>query len=110
MPEPIFRVKDVVLTPDELALCWSDGSESFLPYSFLRKWSPSAENIGEKDILGNQHGGGGQHRSYEGVKVTQWHPVGNYGLRLVFNDGHQTGIYSFAYLKGLCTELDKTQS
>ena len=62
--------------------------------------SPSASNIGERDILGVQHGGDGP-KQFPGVAVIGWETVGNYALRFEFSDGHRTGLYSYDYLRQL---------
>ena len=60
--------------------------------------SPSAEVMGH---------GPGQEVLQTGklkVGITAINPVGNYALQLVFDDGHDTGLYSWAYLHELCIE------
>lgn len=75
-----------------LAVEFSDGAKFDLPFEYLRVYSPSAEVRG--------HGPGqetlqlGKHN----VVVTKIEPVGNYAVRLVFDDGHDTGLYTWAYL------------
>jgi DUF971 family protein len=75
-----------------LAVDFSDGARFELPFEYLRVYSPSAEVRG--------HGPGqetlqlGKHN----VQVTKVEPVGNYAVRLIFDDGHDTGIYTWAYL------------
>ena len=44
--------KDVQIIGQEIAILWQNGEEDYFPMSFLREFSPSAENIGEMDILG----------------------------------------------------------
>ena len=66
-----------------------------LSAELLRVYSPSAEVRGhspEQKRLqtGKKH-----------VAVTAIEPVGNYGIRLSFDDGHDTGIYAWNYLKSL---------
>lgn len=87
----------------ELAIVWDDGLETYYPFEKLRAASPSAANIGERDILGNQYGGGGP-KNFAGVQVLDWERVGNYALRFDFSDGHRTGIYSFDYLRQLANQ------
>ncbi len=101
--------KNIQLIGDELALVWPDGREDFFPAAFLRAQSPSAENIGEPDILGRWHGGTGP-RDYTGITITGWDFVGNYGMRVDFSDGHRTGIYSWAYLRQLSDDKRKKQA
>lgn len=96
----MLRPKDIQLIGNEVAIRWENGEESFIPMEFLRKRSPSAENQGETDILGNRYGGDGP-KEFPGVTVTGWHPVGGYGIRFLFSDGHSSGIYSFNLLRQL---------
>jgi DUF971 family protein len=73
-----------------------DSGESFdLPAEYLRVRSPSAEVQGHspderKTVAGKKN-----------VAILEVHPVGNYAVRLVFDDLHSTGIYSWEYLFGL---------
>lgn len=84
----------------EVAIMWSDGSETYFTGEMLRAASPSAENVGERDVLGNQYGGDGPTK-FPGVTVEGWEIVGNYAVRFEFSDGHRTGLYSYAYLQDL---------
>jgi len=95
-----MKPTDIQLIGNELAIIWDDGSESYFPAPLLRKHSPSAQNIGEKDILGNQYGGDGP-REFPGVTILRWDLVGNYAIRPTFSDGHQTGLFSWSYLREL---------
>lgn len=56
--------------------------------------------MGERDILGNLHGGDGP-KSFPGVEVRNWTLIGNYAIRFYFSDGHNTGLFSFEYLQKL---------
>ena len=73
-----------------------EGGESFaFPAEFLRVESPSAEVQGH---------GPGQHQLVSGrahVGIMELEPVGNYAIRIIFDDLHDTGIYSWDYLYGL---------
>lgn len=63
-----------------------------LPAEFLRVESPSAEVRGH---------GGDEKQIVPGksqVKIQGVEPVGNYAVRLIFDDGHETGLYSWSYL------------
>jgi DUF971 family protein len=71
-----------------------------LPAEFLRVVSPSAEVQGHSPeqrvtVPGKRD-----------VAIARVEPVGNYAVRIVFDDGHQSGIYSWAYLDELCHEHD----
>lgn len=91
---------NIQLIGPEVAIAWSDGAETYFAGEALRAASPSAENVGERDILGNQYGGDGP-TSFPGVTVLGWEIVGNYAIRFDFSDGHRTGLFSYAYLRDL---------
>jgi DUF971 family protein len=78
-----------------------EGDEKYsLSCEYLRVYSPSAEVLGH---------GPGQEVLQTGkieVGITAIKPVGNYALQLVFDDGHDTGLYSWRYLYELCTEQE----
>jgi len=95
--------KDIQLIGKELAVVWPDGIEHYFDPEFLRAKSPSAENMGEKDIFGNQYGGEGP-REFPGVTIDGWDYQGNYAVRFQFSDGHATGLYSWDYLRRLGEE------
>jgi len=79
-----------------------DSGESFrLPCEYLRVHSPSAEVQGHgpgQRVL--QHG-------KRNVNIAEIAPVGNYGVLLRFDDGHDTGIYSWDVLHDLGVNYDK---
>ncbi len=91
---------DIQLIGDFLAIRWVDGREDVWSGEFLRQHSPSAENMGEVDILGKRWGGDGP-RLFPGVQLVAFQKVGNYAVTLEFSDGHKTGIYSWSYLRAL---------
>lgn len=88
----------------ELELEYANGEHFNLSCEYLRVHSPSAEVMGH---------GPGQEVLQTGklkVAITAVKPVGNYALQLVFDDGHDTGLYSWSYLHLLCTQQqDKWQ-
>lgn len=98
--------QNIQLIGSELCILWSDGHESYFHPEFLRKYSPSAQNIGEVDILGNQYGGNGP-KEFPGVTIQGWDYQGNYAMRPMFSDGHSSGLYSWKYLRELETKLNQ---
>ncbi len=75
-----------------LEVSFDDGSRIELPFEFLRVHSPSAEVKGH---------GPGQETLVTGkqdVGIRAVEPVGQYAVRLVFDDGHDSGLYSWKYL------------
>jgi DUF971 family protein len=79
-----------------------DDSASFeLPAEYLRTQSPSAEVQGHSEAQRKTVGG------KRLVAITGAEPVGNYAVRLLFDDGHSTGIFTWAYLHELGREREK---
>ena len=83
-----------------LEVSFADGSRFELPFEYLRVYSPSAE------VRGDGGGEGKLELAKEKVQVTAVEPVGNYAVRLVFDDGHGTGLYSWTFLHELGTQYD----
>jgi DUF971 family protein len=85
---------------DELAIAWSDDTESFLKLELLRRACPCAACGGEPDVLGNILR---QHVTYadKSFQLIGFDLVGGYALQPRWADGHSTGIYSFTYLRRL---------
>ena len=78
-----------------LSLSYSEGRECRFTCEFLRVFSPSAEVVGHgPDQRVNPIG-------KENVRIVQVEPVGNYAIKIVFSDGHDTGIYSWKYFQWL---------
>jgi DUF971 family protein len=76
-----------------------DGGDAFdLSAEYLRAMSPSAEVQGHSAAERKTVGG------KQNVAIIQVEPVGNYAVRLVFDDMHSTGIYSWRYLHELGSE------
>jgi len=73
-----------------------DSGETFaLQSEYLRVESPSAEVLGhapsQRQIIGGKRG----------VKITDLEPIGNYAVRILFEDGHDSGLYSWDHLHEL---------
>lgn len=81
-----------------ITLEYEDGTSFDLPFEYIRVFSPSAEVRG--------HGPGQEvlQTGKENVRVESIEPVGNYAVRLFFDDGHDTGLYSWEYLYELGTK------
>ena len=100
-----MQPEDIQAIGHEIAIRWSDGTENYYPMEKLRALSPSAETTGERDLLGVKYGGE-EGKSYAGVRVLAWQPVGGYALAFSFSDGHRTGIYSYEYLRAIAREME----
>jgi DUF971 family protein len=78
-----------------LEVAFADGARFELPFEYLRTHSPSAEVKGhgpgqEVLVLGKQH---------VGIRAVE--PIGQYAVRLVFDDGHDSGLFTWKYLREL---------
>jgi DUF971 family protein len=83
-----------------LTISFEDGTSFVLPAEYLRVESPSAEVQGHnpderKTVAGKRD-----------VGILEIHPVGNYAVRLVFDDLHSTGIYSWEFFHQLGREYE----
>jgi DUF971 family protein len=96
MPTPLL------LTPipeDEiLRVLWDDDAMSDYPFAYLRGWCPCAVCQG--------HGGERRFVEVEKPQLVSISMVGNYALNPTWDDGHETGIYTFEYLRSLGENLD----
>lgn len=76
-------------------MSFADGAAADIPAETLRVESPSAEVQGhgpgqKKAVIGK-----------ENIAIMYVQPVGHYAVRLVFDDGHDTGLYTWDYLRKL---------
>ena len=92
---------NIQIIGSEVAIAWDDGLESYHPAPALRAASPSAETRGERDILGNLHGGDQGAKNYDSITVLDWKKIGNYAIAFHFSDGHNSGLYTYDYLREL---------
>lgn len=83
-----------------LRVSFEDGVSHDLPAEYLRVSSPSAEVQGHSSAGRNVPGG------KRNVAIAGAEPVGNYAVKLRFDDGHDTGLFTWAYLLRLATERD----
>jgi len=83
-----------------LVLAWPDGSRHELDAEFLRVHSPSA------DVRGHGRSGAVLQTGKRHVGITGLEPQGNYAIKLIFDDRHATGLYSWEYLHHLCQHKD----
>jgi DUF971 family protein len=96
-------VKNVQLIGDELAVSWNDGVESYLPVERFRRACPCASCGGEPDVLGNISRPDVNYTA-SSFELVGWQFVGGYALQPRWADGHNTGLYSFQYLRRLTAE------
>jgi ATP-binding protein involved in chromosome partitioning len=92
---------DISAAKDALIVTFEGGESHELSAELLRVMSPSAEVQGHNPeqrvtVARKRH-----------VKIKELRPVGNYAVRIVFDDGHDTGLYAWSYLELLGREKDK---
>ena len=104
-PETVWPSELVVNKAERsLRVAFDDGSVFVLPAEYLRTQSPSAEVQGHSEAQRQTVGG------KRGVGISGAEPVGNYAVRLLFDDGHSTGIFSWTYLRELGQDREKRWS
>jgi len=94
-PTPVPSALTLHQSSRVLEIGFSDGASFRLPFELLRVYSPSAEVQG--------HGPGQEvlQTGKRDVQITELSVVGNYAVQPRFSDGHDTGIFSWAYLHEL---------
>ena len=96
-----MRPKDIQQIGGELAIKWDDDSESFIALEKLRRACPCAGCQGETDIMGNLYKNPEQKLAAAAFQLIRLSSVGGYAIQPVWADGHNTGIFSFDYLKSV---------
>ena len=99
-----MRVVDIQHIGNELDIKWADGREDFIPLERLRRCCPCAGCSGETDILGNVYKNPAKPFSSVAFKLVRLDYVGGYAIQPVWADGHNTGIFSFEYLKKVAVQ------
>jgi len=103
MPDNAPWPTEIRLSPDRrrLTVAFDDGTQYGFDAEFLRVVSPSAEVQGHN---------ASQRQTVPGkidVEIARIEPVGNYAVRLHFDDGHHTGLYSWTYLTEIGRDHDR---
>lgn len=83
----------------ELEIHFSDGKQYHLPCEYLRVFSPSAEVKAAKNR-------GEIIRGKNNVNINAIEPMGSYAVRILFDDGHDSGVYSWSTLKSLSEQFE----
>lgn len=83
-----------------LEIQFDNGERFSLPCEYLRVFSPSAEVKGHGQSEGQLVSG------KKDINIIDIEPVGHYAVKLIFDDGHRTGIYSWENLYDLATHYD----
>src|SRR5580698_1855194 len=89
---------------------WKDGHHSSYGTEYLRDWCPCAGCTGSHGTEPREKTSESQSNPFqmykEKVKMLAIEPVGSYAVRIEWNDGHNTGIYSYDHLRSICPCAD----
>jgi len=91
----------LVESGSRLVLRFDNGESHTLPAEYLRVESPSAE------VKGHAPGQAVTVAGKQRVKISNLLPVGNYAVRIVFDDGHDSGLFTWTYLLKLGREQEQ---
>ena len=100
-----MKLEQAIVVAEELAVRFTDGAELYIPLPFLRAHCPCAACQQKLDTLAKS-----------GIKAaTAWNDsltaidvIGGYAIRLSWQDGHATGIYSYSFLRELERDYKKS--
>lgn len=94
-----------------LTVEWVDGSTSYYSIAYLRRMSPSADMRELREQMKKNPLTVLPSRGLSGeLTATHAELVGNYAIKIRFSDGHDTGIYSWEYLREIDPEAPKRES
>ena len=102
MPADLNQPTDITLRTKSglLVVTFADEAKFEFSFEYLRVHSPSA------DVKGHGPGQEVLQTGKEDVQITAVEPVGHYAVRLVFDDGHDSGLYTWAYLRDLGDDME----
>lgn len=103
--EARFQINKITVNSEvrELQIVWADGHHSRYPMEGLRRACPCVFCQGGHENMGKPVDPAiFLEQSAQDRLVTRIMQVGNYAIQIVWNDGHQTGIYRYERLRGMC--------
>jgi DUF971 family protein len=106
-----FQIDPKAIDPERISISkskgatilWRDGHRSEYTLKFLRDACPCATCTGAHGVAPEEPKPANPLQLFKpALKIDTVEPVGNYAVRLVWNDGHSTGIYSYEHLRLIC--------
>ena len=94
-----ISIENILLVGTELAIKWSDETESFIDLKLLRDNCPCAFCSGEKDVLGNVYKGPKKELSRIAYEAVNLERIGHYAVRIFWGDRHSDGLYTYEMLR-----------
>ena len=96
-----MRPVDIQQIGGELAIKWEDGGETFVRLEDLRRHCPCAGCKGEVDVMGNLYKNPDRPYTPPAFQLQRLAWVGGYAVQPFWADGHNTGLFTFDYLRNL---------
>jgi len=96
-----IAIENLLLLDSELAVKWSDETESFIDLKTLRNCCPCAFCSGEKDVLGNVYRGPKRELDETAYDALNLERIGHYAVRIFWGDSHADGLYTYEMLQKL---------
>lgn len=105
------KIRIYVTTGEGVEIVWADGHKSHYAFPYLRDRCPCA-------VCNDERGKKEQEKAKglpvlpmfkERVRAVGAKPIGNYAIQITFSDNHATGIYSFDYLRSICSCVECTK-
>ena len=96
-----IAIENLLLLDSELAVKWSDETESFIDLKFLRDNCPCAFCSGEKDVLGNVYKGPKKELVGIAYEAVDFEKIGHYAVRIFWGDRHSDGLFTYDLLRKL---------
>ncbi len=93
-----IKPENILVLDENIAIKWSDGSESFIVNKNLRDCCPCANCSGESDVFGNVYkndSASDKADKKQKYLIKGYMYIGHYAIRFVWGDLHSAGIYSF---------------
>ena len=94
-------IDNILLAGTELAVKWSDETESFIELKLLRDNCPCAFCSGEKDVFGNVYKGPKKELGGIAYEAVNFEKIGHYAVRIFWGDRHSDGLYTYEMLRKL---------
>jgi DUF971 family protein len=95
-----LAIENLAIIGEEMAIRWNDGRESYIGLELLRRRCPCAHCAGEKGILGEVYRSE-MKLSAGSLRLLKCAVVGGYAIQPEWADRHNSGIYSFDYLRSI---------
>ena len=96
-----ISIENILLAGTELAVKWSDETESFIALKTLRDSCPCAFCSGEKDVLGNVYKGPKKELGGIAYEAVNFEKIGHYAIRIFWGDRHSDGLFTYDLLRKL---------